>query len=75
MRIRKLSLRPFFVPSSKVALVYLVRHLRERGFRLFDIQMQTEHTTRLGAIEISRKEYLRRLREALACPVRFTDPA
>ncbi len=51
--------------ASKVALVYLVRHLRERGYRLFDIQQLTDHTRSLGAIEIPRREYLRRLREAL----------
>lgn len=51
--------------ASKVALVYLVERLRQRGFQLFDTQMLTEHTARLGAVEISRKEYLERLRQAL----------
>ena len=59
--------------ASKVALVYLVERLRERGFRLFDIQMRTEHTARLGAIEIARSEYLARLREAIDCTVTFAD--
>jgi leucyl/phenylalanyl-tRNA--protein transferase len=57
--------------ASKVALVHLVEHLRERGFQLFDIQFLTEHTKRLSAIEISRAEYLRRLRRALECNARF----
>jgi leucyl/phenylalanyl-tRNA--protein transferase len=57
--------------ASKVALVYLVERLRQRGFRLFDIQMLTEHTARLGARAIPRAEYLRRLREALDCDVPF----
>ncbi|HXG08635.1 MAG TPA: leucyl/phenylalanyl-tRNA--protein transferase [Gemmataceae bacterium] len=57
--------------ASKVALVYLVERLRQRGFQLFDIQFRTEHTARLGAIEIPRAEYLRRLRRAIACPVSF----
>ena len=39
--------------------------LRQRGFVLFDIQFLTEHTARLGAVEISRRNYLWRLREAL----------
>ena len=39
--------------------------LRERGFRLFDIQFLNEHTGRLGAVEIPREEYLRRLRAAV----------
>jgi leucyl/phenylalanyl-tRNA--protein transferase len=57
--------------ASKVALVYLVERLRQRGFRLFDIQMLTEHTARLGARAIPRTEYLRRLREALDWDVPF----
>ena len=57
--------------ASKVALVRLVERLRQRGFRLFDIQLLTEHTARLGAVTVRRGEYLRRLREALACPATF----
>jgi leucyl/phenylalanyl-tRNA--protein transferase len=57
--------------ASKVALVYLVDRLRRRGFQLFDTQMLTEHTARLGAIEIPRTEYLARLQKALACRVTF----
>jgi leucyl/phenylalanyl-tRNA--protein transferase len=58
--------------ASKVALVHLVQRLRERGFRLFDIQMTTEHTQRLGAVDIPRKVYLTRLKAALASPASFT---
>lgn len=57
--------------ASKVALVLLVDRLRERGFRLFDIQFRTEHTSRLGAIEIPRSEYLQRLAKAIAYPAVF----
>jgi leucyl/phenylalanyl-tRNA--protein transferase len=57
--------------ASKVALAFLVDRLLARGFQLFDIQFLTEHTARLGAIEIPRLEYLRRLREALQSPARF----
>jgi leucyl/phenylalanyl-tRNA--protein transferase len=59
--------------GSKVALAYLVERLRQRGFRLFDIQMLTEHTAGLGAIEIPRREYLARLRAALVCRATFVD--
>jgi len=55
--------------ASNVALVALLRHLKERGFPLVDIQVKTEHTARFGAIEIPRSEYLRRLRAALRCNV------
>jgi leucyl/phenylalanyl-tRNA--protein transferase len=57
--------------ASKVALVHLVAHLRQRGFQLFDTQFRTEHTIRLGAIEIPRSEYLVRLRQALAVATSF----
>ncbi|MHB1036798.1 MAG: leucyl/phenylalanyl-tRNA--protein transferase [Pirellulales bacterium] len=59
--------------ASKVALACLIRHLRTRGYRLFDIQMLTPHTARLGAIEISRDEYLERLAAAVRLPVTFGD--
>ena len=39
--------------------------LRQRGYMLFDVQMTTDHTERMGAIEIPRDEYLERLREAV----------
>jgi leucyl/phenylalanyl-tRNA--protein transferase len=36
--------------GSKVAMVKLVEHLRERDFCLFDAQMQNPHLARLGPI-------------------------
>jgi leucyl/phenylalanyl-tRNA--protein transferase len=57
--------------ASKVALVHLMERLRERGFQLFDVQFLNEHTASLGAIEIPRREYLARLRAAVACEARF----
>jgi leucyl/phenylalanyl-tRNA--protein transferase len=51
--------------ASKVALAALVKHLRERGYELLDTQMATEHTRTLGAVEIPRYEYLKRLRAAV----------
>jgi leucyl/phenylalanyl-tRNA--protein transferase len=57
--------------ASKVALVYLVHHLRARGYTLFDVQQRTDHTGRLGAVEIPRAEYLARLAVALDQPVTF----
>jgi leucyl/phenylalanyl-tRNA--protein transferase len=57
--------------SSKIALVHLVEHLRRQGFLLLDVQFMTEHLRRFGAIEIPRREYRRRLEEALKAWVRF----
>lgn len=51
--------------ASKVALVTLGQRLKEQGFTLFDTQMVTEHTTTMGAIEIPRSDYLRRLKDAV----------
>ncbi len=52
--------------ASKVALVYLVNHLRRRGFVLLDTQYSTPHLERFGVVEISKKEYESRLADALA---------
>jgi len=51
--------------ASKVALASLVEHLKTHGFTLFDVQMKADHTERMGAVEIPRKEYLERLKEAV----------
>jgi leucyl/phenylalanyl-tRNA--protein transferase len=51
--------------ASKICLFFLVQHLRERGFALFDIQMLTPITMALGGVNISREEYLKRLAGAL----------
>lgn len=51
--------------ASKVALVSLVERLRNRGYSLLDCQMVTDATRPMGAVEISRQEYLSRLGEAL----------
>ncbi len=59
--------------ASKIALVALVEHLRARKFALLDTQWVTPHLVRFGAIEISRKHYLRRLREAVEMPRKFVD--
>lgn len=59
--------------ASKVALVALVGHLMHRGYVLFDIQQLTTHMQRMGAVEIPRAEYLRRLNSAVDQPVTFGD--
>lgn len=51
--------------GSKVALAALVSRLRERGYVLLDVQMKTDHTSTMGATEIPRSEYLKRLRHAI----------
>jgi leucyl/phenylalanyl-tRNA--protein transferase len=51
--------------ASKIALMALVERLRERGYQLLDTQWTTAHLARFGAIDVSRREYLRRLERAL----------
>jgi leucyl/phenylalanyl-tRNA--protein transferase len=57
--------------ASKIALCHLVAHLRARGFALLDAQVMNPHLASLGARDIPRAEFLRRLREALALKVTF----
>lgn len=59
---------------SKIALAATVEHLRRCGFRLFDVQFQSEHLRRLGVVEISRDAYLTKLDEALRCDVGWDRP-
>ena len=61
--------------ASKIALVHLVQLLHERGFTLFDVQMVTPATAALGAIEIPRDEYLRRLGQAVKLKCELMNPA
>jgi leucyl/phenylalanyl-tRNA--protein transferase len=58
--------------ASKVALVALGQHACAVGVRLVDVQMPTPHLTSMGAVTISREQYLRALADAVACPVDFT---
>jgi leucyl/phenylalanyl-tRNA--protein transferase len=51
--------------ASKVALVHLVARLRMAGVTLLDTQFVTPHLATLGAVEIPRADYHRRLDEAL----------
>ena len=51
--------------ASKVALVGLVEHLRDIGAVLLDVQWLTEHLASLGAVELTRSDYLQRLEVAL----------
>jgi leucyl/phenylalanyl-tRNA--protein transferase len=57
--------------ASKVALAALVTRLRERDFILLDVQYVTPHLKSLGAVEITRREYERRLERALGLPCRI----
>ena len=57
--------------ASKVALVGLVETLRERGFPLIDCQQKTPLLASLGAREIPRRQFLRRV----AALVNYPEPS
>lgn len=66
----------FRIPDgSKVAMVQLVRHLRDRNFILFDAQMPNPHLSRFGAYDISQEDYLRTLTFGLRSPCPFLGEA
>lgn len=51
--------------ASKVCLVYLVRWMRHRGFRLLDTQFVNNHLLQFGVAEIPRAHYITQLQEAI----------
>ena len=59
--------------ASKVCVVALVERLKARGFALLDIQYRTEATGIFKPIRVSRREYLRRLKEAVELDCTFVD--
>ena len=52
--------------ASKVALAHLVARLRIGSFTLLDCQLMTPHLESMGAIEISRADYIVLLDDALS---------
>ncbi|MEY4981880.1 MAG: hypothetical protein RIR62_146 [Pseudomonadota bacterium] len=61
--------------ASKVALAHAVHRLAAGGFTLFDTQFLTPHLQSLGAVEIARADYHRRLADALGRRASFTPQA
>jgi leucyl/phenylalanyl-tRNA--protein transferase len=56
--------------ASKVALAHLVEKLKSWEFDFMDAQMATDHMISLGAKEIPRRLFLRRLRSTLHHPTK-----
>jgi leucyl/phenylalanyl-tRNA---protein transferase len=54
--------------AGNAVLVATGLMLRAAGYVLWDVQTTSPHLERFGAVEIGRREYRRRLREALAVP-------
>jgi len=54
----------YHVPyASQIALLHLIDHLSSRGLTWMDIQMLTPHMMRMGAREIPRNSFLKRMRD------------
>ena len=51
--------------ASKVCLLHLAARLRANGYRLLDTQFVTPHLATLGAVEVPRARYRKRLAEAV----------
>lgn len=49
--------------ASKLALLFLIEHLKNRGAKWLDIQVMTPHFRILGAKEINREAFLDKLEE------------
>lgn len=56
--------------ASKAAFVTLVRQLGKWRFDLIDCQVRTDHLARLGAVDIPRREFLKRLEKSLTVKTR-----
>jgi len=57
--------------ASKLALLFLIDHLRARGCTWLDCQVMTPHMESLGAREIARSMFLDRLQDAQRKHVRL----
>jgi leucyl/phenylalanyl-tRNA--protein transferase len=60
--------------ASKVALVHAATSVFDAGITVFDVQLWTPHLESMGAVEIPRTEYLKRVRHASAVRVDLTSP-
>lgn len=70
-RLTRVDPHPVGVPLTtdaplKVALVKLVERLNARGYQLLDVRIVNDHARQFGVIDISRGDYLARLRAAVA---------
>lgn len=63
----------FFVEpnASKLALLFLIDRMREKGATWMDIQVMTPHMRALGAKEIDRREFLDKLRSTQETNIRI----
>ena len=54
---------------SKIAFVYLTYHLQNWGYQLIDCQVYSKHLSSLGAINISRDDFIKQIRQLCSIKV------
>lgn len=54
--------------ASKICLVHLVEHLRQKHFTLLDTQFTTEHLKSFGALDVPKADYALLLAAAMESP-------
>ena len=54
--------------GSKIAIVWLAAQLARWGVPFIDCQVRSDHLVRMGAVEVSRSAFLRRVRPLAAAP-------
>ena len=59
--------------ASKLALLFLIDHMRDRGATWLDVQVMTPHLEALGAKEIDRGEFLDKLAKTQKCKIRLFE--
>jgi leucyl/phenylalanyl-tRNA--protein transferase len=59
------------VNGSKIALIKLVERLNSCGYVLLDTQFLTDHLASMGAVEITKQDYQKRLKAALKIEASF----
>ena len=55
------SMFSFVSDASKVGFYYLIEKLKQKEYQFIDCQMYTAHLESLGAVEISRDDFLKKL--------------
>ncbi|MFO7752756.1 MAG: leucyl/phenylalanyl-tRNA--protein transferase [Desulfobacteraceae bacterium] len=64
------SMFTIITDASKVALVHLARYLERLDYDLIDCQVATDHMVSMGAVEIPRQLFLKKVRRSLEKPDR-----
>jgi leucyl/phenylalanyl-tRNA--protein transferase len=59
--------------ASKVAFHYLMENLKQRNFKLLDTQFINDNVKRFGAIEISKRQFMKILKDSISTKNKFID--